>query len=58
MAPATVTATVAAKPARQPKSLPAPNSDFYDLYETLNGEELATAKQCINKPRPPGTERL
>jgi glutaryl-CoA dehydrogenase len=39
------TATVAAKPPRQPKPLPAPNSDFYDLYETLNADELATLKR-------------
>ena len=25
----------------QPKPLPAPNSDFYELAETLNAEELA-----------------
>jgi glutaryl-CoA dehydrogenase len=44
MAPATATAaaTVAAKPA---KPLPAPNSDFYEVYETLNAEELATVKR-------------
>src|SRR6202045_3139780 len=47
------TATVAAAPAaaaatsfkKAPKQLPAPNSDFYDLYETLNAEELATVKR-------------
>src|ERR1700680_4171965 len=39
------TATVAAKPAKQPKPLPAPNSDFYDVYETLSAEELATVKK-------------
>src|SRR6202046_3138022 len=47
------TATVAAAPAaaaatsfkEAPKTLPAPNSDFYDLYETLNAEELATVKR-------------
>src|ERR1700676_2259299 len=39
------TATVAAKPAKQPKPLPAPNSDFYDVYETLGAEELATVKK-------------
>ena len=47
------TATVAAAPAaaaatpfkKVPKQLPAPNSDFYDLYETLNAEELATVKR-------------
>src|SRR3954470_6037879 len=40
--------TTAARPAketRQPRQLPAPNSDFYDLYETLNPEELAIVKQ-------------
>src|SRR5271168_233923 len=44
MAPATATA-IAAKSARQPKPLPAPNTDFYELYETLNAEELATVKR-------------
>src|SRR3984885_7884667 len=47
------TASVAAAPAaaaatsfkKAPKQLPAPNSDFYDLYETLNAEELATVKR-------------
>src|SRR5580704_6725823 len=39
------TATVAAKPAKQPKPLPAPNSDFYEVYETLKAEELATVKK-------------
>src|ERR1700751_4571405 len=43
MAPATSIAT--AKPAKQPKPLPAPNSDFYEVYETLNAEELATVKR-------------
>src|SRR6202142_168419 len=43
MTPAT--ATVAAKPAKQPKPLPAPNSDFYEVYETLSAEELATVKK-------------
>src|SRR3977135_1211639 len=27
------------------KPLPAPNSDFYELYETLSAEELATVKR-------------
>jgi glutaryl-CoA dehydrogenase len=36
---------VAAKPARQPKPLPAPNSDFYEIYETLDVEELAKVKR-------------
>jgi hypothetical protein len=35
----------AAKPVKQPKSLPAPNSDFYEVYETLAPEELATVKR-------------
>ena len=46
------TATVAAPgaaPAKQAvhhsKQLPPPNSDFYDLYETLNADELATVKR-------------
>src|ERR1700733_2452950 len=43
MTPAT--ATVTAKPAKQPKPLPAPNSDFYEVYETLGAEELATVKR-------------
>src|SRR6202046_449131 len=43
MAPATAIAT--AKPAKQPKLLPGPNSDFYEVYETLNAEELATVKR-------------
>jgi hypothetical protein len=30
---------------KQPKPLPAPNSDFYEIYETLNAEELATVKR-------------
>ena len=29
-------------PARPQRALPAPNSDFYEVYETLNAEELAT----------------
>src|ERR1700720_4898230 len=33
------------KDAKQPKPLPAPNSDFYQLAETLNAEELAVVKQ-------------
>jgi alkylation response protein AidB-like acyl-CoA dehydrogenase len=47
------TTTVAAAPVaaaatsfkKAPKPLPAPNTDFYDLYETLNAEELATVKR-------------
>jgi alkylation response protein AidB-like acyl-CoA dehydrogenase len=49
MATATaVAAPVAAATAsvkKAPKPLPAPNSDFYELYETLNAEELATVKR-------------
>src|SRR5881398_1600293 len=35
----------ATKDAKQPKPLPAPNSDFYDLAETLQPAELALVKQ-------------
>src|SRR3984893_1308042 len=46
MTPTTATATRPAKrDNRQPKALPAPNSDFYELYETLSAEELATVKR-------------
>src|SRR5580692_9491116 len=52
MATASQTATEkpTAKPAakkdiKQPKPLPAPNSDFYNLYETLNAEELPVVKR-------------
>src|SRR5712671_2979918 len=41
----TATATRPAKETKQPMQLPPPNSDFYDVYETLNAEELATLKQ-------------
>ena len=30
---------------RKPAALPAPNSDFYELLETLPAEELAVLKQ-------------
>src|SRR5437870_4687418 len=33
------------KDIKQPKPLPAPNSDFYELADTLNAEELALLKQ-------------
>src|SRR6185369_17383014 len=33
------------KEVRQTKPLPAPNSDFYELAETLPAEELAVVKQ-------------
>src|ERR1700734_934390 len=39
------TARPAKTQARQPKPLPAPNSDFYEVYETLSAEELATVKR-------------
>src|SRR5712672_2199281 len=42
---ATPTARPAKTEARQPKPLPAPNSDFYEVYETLSAEELATVKR-------------
>src|SRR6202140_98295 len=38
-------AAAAASAKKAAKQLPAPNSDFYDLYETLNAEELATVKR-------------
>jgi alkylation response protein AidB-like acyl-CoA dehydrogenase len=38
-------ADLGAKQARQPKALPAPNSDFYEVYETLAPEELAIVKR-------------
>ena len=41
----TATATRPAKETKHPKQLPPPNSDFYEVYETLNAEELATLKQ-------------
>jgi hypothetical protein len=44
MVPATATA-VTTKPTKQPKPLPAPNSDFYEVYETLSAGELATVKR-------------
>ena len=44
-ATSTASASTARKPSGQPKQLPAPNSDFYEVYETLNAEELATVKR-------------
>src|SRR5258707_8142454 len=38
------TATAASKTVAR-KPLPPPNSDFYDLYETLSVDELATVKR-------------
>src|SRR5712671_2478500 len=38
-------ASAAKKDIRTPKPLPAPNSDFYELAETLPAEELAVVKQ-------------
>src|ERR1700693_5946461 len=43
--PATPTARPAKTEVRQRKPLPAPNSAFYEVYETLNAEELATVKR-------------
>src|SRR6476646_7558968 len=46
MPTATVAAPAPTKQAvHQPKQLPPPNSDFYELYETLNADELATVKR-------------
>jgi hypothetical protein len=46
MPTATVAAPAPAKQAvHQPKQLPPSNSDFYELYETLNADELATVKR-------------
>ena len=39
------TAAIASIVAKQPKPLPAPNSDFYEVYETLSADELATLKR-------------
>ena len=36
---------IASKEIKQPKPLPAPNSDFYELAETLPAEELAVVNQ-------------
>jgi alkylation response protein AidB-like acyl-CoA dehydrogenase len=41
----TSTATNQLKEIKQPKPLPAPNSDFYEFAETLPAEELAVLKQ-------------
>src|SRR5580704_3799094 len=45
LAKTTEQSTAGAKPARPQKPLPAPNSDFYSLAETLNAEELALVRQ-------------
>ncbi len=37
--------TTESKDIKQPKPLPAPNSDFYQLAETLPPEELATLRK-------------
>src|SRR3984957_17495022 len=37
--------SVATKTVKPPKPLPAPNSDFYEMCETLAPEELATVKR-------------
>ena len=41
----TTASPATAKGAKPPKPLPAPNSDFYYLYETLPAEELAIVKR-------------
>src|SRR6202795_4917347 len=41
----TTATPTAAKTVKQSKPLPAPNSDFYELVETLPAEELALVKQ-------------
>jgi alkylation response protein AidB-like acyl-CoA dehydrogenase len=41
----TTASPATAKAAKPPKPLPAPNSDFYYLYETLPAEELAVVKR-------------
>src|SRR5207245_10935349 len=41
----TTASPATAKGAKPPKPLPAPNSDFYSLYETLPAEELAIVKR-------------
>src|SRR5437763_10951405 len=41
----TTASPATAKGAKAPKPLPAPNSDFYYLYETLPAEELAVVKR-------------
>ena len=38
-------ASVATKTVKPPKPLPEPNSDFYEVYETLAPDELATVKR-------------
>src|SRR5258708_23697835 len=47
MATATTVATPGAAAAMKnaPKEAPAPNSDFYELYETLNPDEVAAVKR-------------
>jgi hypothetical protein len=45
MATATETAPTTARRGNGRKPLPAPNSDFYGVYETLNADELAIVKQ-------------
>src|SRR5580700_277627 len=45
LAKTTEQSTAGAKPTKPQKPLPAPNSDFYSLAETLNAEELALVRQ-------------
>ena len=40
-----MSASVATKTVKPPKPLPPPNSDFYEVYETLAPDELATVKR-------------
>src|SRR5271165_2223446 len=40
-----IESTQHSKDLKQPNPLPAPNSDFYELAETLNADELALVKQ-------------
>src|SRR6202007_3360109 len=43
--PATSSARSARSESRQPKALPAPNSDFYELSDVLTAEEKAIVKK-------------
>jgi hypothetical protein len=44
-APQKTAAAPAKKVIKQPKPLPTPNSDLYELYEILNADELAIQKR-------------
>src|SRR5260370_37573235 len=43
--PAQAATSVPKRPNKEAKQLPAPNSDFYELAETLPPDELAVTKQ-------------